>query len=367
MRLRMKINHRNNHQRAGYVMILTLIIVSLSVVLATYLARRSTIFNAFASTAIKREKAKMLALSGIQIAMSQLASTPEKDETKDKDQKAKKSPSDKFDKHLLKTILPTLNRWQTFILKEEVDGVDGKIKIVLSSEEGKIDINQIYDFKEDKFVGEGQKDKDYKEAMETLFARIAQLSGGKNLFADFEKFLNDRKRKVHDVTELLTSKNFAAFKDTLFYVPREKEGAAERPVYLADIFTTWSPKKTVEPWLMSDSMLAILEIDRATAGDVDKRRESVREWLQGFKKDPEWRTDWDNVLKPVYGKDFNSFSKGIHFILNTHFEPTVFSVLSYGEFESVGQRLLAIVQRIKKKADNGDAQFEIKIRKLYWL
>ena len=102
MRLRMKINHRNNHQRAGYVMILTLIIVSLSVVLATYLARRSTIFNAFASTAIKREKAKMLALSGIQIAMSQLASTPEK---------AKKSPSDKFDKHLLKTILDTLSPW----------------------------------------------------------------------------------------------------------------------------------------------------------------------------------------------------------------------------------------------------------------
>ena len=67
---------------SGYIMPLTLVITSLSVMLATYITHRALVFNAFASLAIKREKAKELALAGVQIAISQLVSPEEKKEKK---------------------------------------------------------------------------------------------------------------------------------------------------------------------------------------------------------------------------------------------------------------------------------------------
>ena len=55
-------------------------------------------------------------------------------------------------KQLLKAILPVINRPQSFALKQAVDGINGTITIVLGSEEGKININKLYDFDKHKFL-----------------------------------------------------------------------------------------------------------------------------------------------------------------------------------------------------------------------
>ena len=49
--------------------------------------------------------------------------------------------------------MPTLNRWQTFELTEEIDGLDGEIKLCITCEDGKLDLNQWYDFNKKKFIG----------------------------------------------------------------------------------------------------------------------------------------------------------------------------------------------------------------------
>lgn len=376
----MMYQHQKKSFRAGYIMPLTLVITSLSVILATYITHRTLVFNAFASLAIKREKAKELALAGVQIAISQLVAPEEKKEKKEgKQQKndtaapatpaANAPKSDPKDTFLLKTILPSLNRWQTFALTEENDDIDATIRIAITSEQGKIDLNHIYDFEKKKFIGEGQPDKDYKKVIALIFSRIATVMKTKDLTEDFINFLSTRTEKFHDVTELLQAKNFNLFKDALFYHPTNKQQKTKNEqVYLADIFTTWSFKDTIEPWLFSDSWLAILNLPRATPTDIDKRRESVREWLKEFKEKSEWSTDWKKILEPVYTKDFNSLAKSIHFMLSKNFEATFFSIVSSAEIDDVQQQVVVIIERIKlPQKEKQKNQFEVRIRKLYWI
>ena len=110
-------------------------------------------YVAFSRTVINREKAKMLALSGVQLAMSKL-SLPEKKETKEN----KAQSPDVMSKKFLEKILPIINRWEIISLKEKTDNIDAEIKICIVCENGKININKLYDFNTHKFVGqESQK------------------------------------------------------------------------------------------------------------------------------------------------------------------------------------------------------------------
>ncbi|TET05899.1 hypothetical protein E3J79_03855 [Candidatus Dependentiae bacterium] len=359
-------------QSTGYIMIFTLMLIALLTVLVSYLANRSTPYLSFINIVVQRKKAKLLGLGGIQMAMSQLASAEsEKKKTavpKEKEEKEKEK-SEEQGKRLLQAILPSINRWQTVVLDEEKDGIEGKISFAITCEEGKIDINQIYDFESKKFVGEGEPEDDYKKIIQEFFAIVEKKIGGQKLFDALATFLKNRDYKLNDVTELLTIKAFEVFKNNIFYVPPQPE--KEQPdrqqkatVYLTDIFTVWSGSKTVEPWLLSNSMCGLLNLEQAQAGDVEKRKSAVKKWLAAFKQTAKWDEDWDKMLEPVYGKNFNTIPKFIKPILSTKFGPTVFSVLSYGKVGEVTQRFLAIIEK-EKPEQNGRAI--VKLKKLYWL
>lgn len=66
----------------------------------------------------------------------------------------------------LEAFFPSLHQWQTFKLKEGVEGIDATIRICLSCEEGKINLNNIYDFKEKKFNNGAEK------FLQDIFGRI---------------------------------------------------------------------------------------------------------------------------------------------------------------------------------------------------
>lgn len=361
-----------NRGAPGYILLLSLMIIALSVILVTYMANKSMIHTYFTRSMIDREKAKRLAFSGIQLALSQLRFDDKNagEVSLGKEQHSQKGSEDKEGKQLLENILPAINRWQKFTLKEEIDGLDGEIHICVSCEDGKIDINQLYDFEKHLFIDEGKPETDRKKIAQKIFASIERVGSGKGLFKAFEKFLKERHYKVDDVTELLMIKEFAVFKKNIFYEPPslengEKFKKGKRPLYLTDIFTTWSAKKTVEPWLFSDSLNGLLELERVVPDDKDRREKAVREWLENFKVKAQWSVDWDKALMPLYGKKVSSIPKEIMGILSTKFEPTVFSVLSYGKVGEVIQRLFAIIER-RSSSDNGD-KHNIVIKKVYWL
>ncbi len=366
--------HHREHP-SGYILLLTLMIIAISVVLVTYIANKGTIFVPFARTIIEREKAKMLAVGGIQLAISQLLHI-EKAEAKKAQEPAKDAKQEAGEKNegeeaqqLLKNILPTINRWQIVELKQEVDGLDGEISICISCEEGKIDINQLYDFEKHKFINEGQPTGDRKQATKELFTRIQKLVGGERMFEAFEKFLKERHYKLNDVTELLTLKEFEVFKQHIFYeppMPGDKGKKEKRPLYLTDIFTVWSDKQTIEPWLMADSLNGVLDLSRAQPDDTQERERMADEWLKKFKIDAKWQNDWNTILAPLYKKDFASLPKVIASMLSTKFEPIIFSVLSYAKIGAVTQRIFAVIEKYELPQNN-DSSSEIRIKKVYWL
>jgi hypothetical protein len=370
-----------HHKKDGYILILSLMIISLAITLVTYIFYIGSVQMPFSYTMIHREKAKQLALSGIQIAIAKLSQEIEiKDEGKKPGQpaspaqpapaggenkKAEAWPQEQAAQKLIKEIVPTLNRWQTFALKEEYDGIDGTIKICMGSEDGKIDLNSWYDFEKHAFTGDKAKQEVIKHLIIEFFKRI----GKEDLYAEFEKFLKARQYRLDDVTELLRAPGFVAFKDSIFYPGPLKEKEEEKnkiPVYLTDIFTVWSGKQTVDPWLLSHSMCGLLGIKQSTTGDVESRKKAVEQVIKDIKLDAQWATDWKKYLAPLYGTDINALTKNSELIFNTKFEPKIFSVLSYGVVGQVTQKMLAILERNEEKNDKKLA-YNIIIKKLYWL
>ncbi len=356
----------NNAQKSpGYIMIFTLLVIAASMVIVTYVSHRGQLHTPFVHMVVAREKAKMLALSGVQVAIAQLAKTPEQDTKKEKKEGAAQAPDE--DKFLLQRLLPIINRWQTFHLDEKYDGIDGQISLCLMCEDGKININRVYNFKKEMF--RGKKEGGWKDAMQEICKNIEQSTKLTDLFPAFEKTFKERRFKYNDATELIAKKEFQYFKDFLFYEPPQKtnkEKKQQQQIYLTDIFTIWSNSGKIEPWLFSHSLLVLFGLQQVEADDSKKRTEQVEGWLKNFKKKANWETDWKTMLQPMYGKELRSLPKHIDSMLSSTFDPRFFSVRVHGTVGEVTQQLYAILERVKRSQDK-DIVYDIFVRKLYWL
>lgn len=353
-----------------------MLIISAAMLIITYIVNRGFYAIPVATVAISQEKAKMLTLSGIQIGMSKLAGKPF-----DKKQEKPTAPQvgqqqsqiDKGTKYFLEEVLPYVNRAQTFNLKEQTDGIDGTITIIITSEEGKINPNNFYDFKKNEFKGAKEKDGGLKKQLETLLAGVQKQSGISNMVAALDKFYKQEGQPIQEVTELLLIPEFQALKDQLYYEPSSKKEAVgsgqslqKIPVYLTDIFTMYNDQTHIDPWLLSNSIAVGLGLKSAVPGDVQQRKELIKNLEKNFKPFAAWAQDWDKSMNQWYGKPFASLPKGVEPLLSTTFAPHYFSVLSIGTYKKVSMRALAIIERIKKEYKEKTA-FEVTVKKLYWL
>lgn len=361
----------------AYIMVVTLMITAISVILVTYLTHKSRVYFPYAHMAINRYQARALAYGGVQVAMSQLALPYTKKSTASTSAQAKQAaaPSqDAIAKELLSTLLPIKNRLQTFVLKKERDGIDAQLKLCIVCEDGKININKIYDFEKHKFVGEGNPQGDYKKAMQELFARIEKKLPAKDLFVGFEKFLKDRQYMLNDATELWLIEAFKENfkKDRVWYQPpvaalsaqSASQKKEQRALYITDIFTVWSTKEQVQPWLFSDSLCALFDLKRAESSEMSKER--ISELLKNFKRVAQWPTDWKQQLKPLYDKESSAIPSSIVAMLNPTFEPTTFSVLSYANVGKITETLLAIIE-VKSSSTQAHNDVAVVVKKMYWL
>ncbi len=334
----------------GFVLVLTLIILSIMVVMVTQLFNRARVHFYFDRAMVDREKAKMLAKGGIQLAIDQLSlpPSPEKEE-KGAEQKKTEDPALLF----LKKNLPFINLWQEFSLKGDIDGMEGIVKFCIMSEDGKIDINQLFDFSAKKFLNEGAATQDSKKALSALFASAKKFLNDKNLFEPFEKFLKQRQYKLQDITELLAIEEFqSVFKDKVFYEPSVPTKKEQQPVYLTDIFTIWSHETTMNPWLLSYSISTLYGLKRAATipEEVLKNIKSVSGDI---------KTIWEQSLEKLYAKEFKAIPTDLAMLLANKFHAKTFSVLSYGTVGNITQKVFAIVE--------AQDPVTFMIKKLYWL
>lgn len=364
----------NQNKKDGYILVLSLMMISILFILVTGMFYNSTSYTALTSTAVNREKAKMLALGGLKIAYGKLTLPAKKEEKVKKQQSVPPGPGpgqrqqDQSNQELknklliLKKVLPTINRWEVINLKQEIDGVEGRIQICISSEDGKVNINKLFDFKEHKIFGKDKRGQDETKAIfDTLDKGMRQFTN-RDLVNPLLNYLKKREYPLNDVTELLEISEFNYFNDKVFYEP-PKSSAEKRAIYLTDIFTTWTEEFSAQPWLLSDSLCAIFGLKRVAFNDLSQRLQLIDAWLKNFQPEAFMNQQWDKVFKPIYNKDFNSLPKIINTLFNPKFGSKFFSVVSYGTVGEVTQRIFAIVEM--QILGNNETKFNLK--KLYWI
>ncbi len=367
--MKIKINTSSSNEQPGYVFVLFLMLMTLSIALSTQIYNENIAHVLVARTMVDRQRATTLANGGVQLAMSSLLTT-DTGETKQNPSaqaKAKQGPSVQVasGKKLLEKILPVLNRWQTFKLSPQVDGIDATLNICIMCEDGKFNPNWFFIMQELKRTT-GQES-GYAQIKKEFEQRLRDAVGF-DVTAVLDKFFTERKAPLIDITELLELKEFAVFKNKLFYEPPTSEQKGKGTVYLLDLFTTedWlgpnlKMREQVNPWLFSDAWCIIFGLQRPKAGDIKERKDQVTGWLKDFKDKTNWPQDWDKLLKPIYHKDFASLPKNIDMLFSTNVAPTLFSVLSYATVGSITQRLYAVFQL------TGKPEEPFVIKKMYWL
>ena len=359
------------------ILIFTLLFMSILMVLVEQLVLNTNLHSYFSSNVINREKAKELALGGINLARAKLTANIYEIIKKLKvDKKNTKNVTDKNKEwqEFLKINLSHLNRWQVFKLDEKIDGFDGEVSICISCEEGKININEIFDFKKKKF----------KPEIAPWVENLVFTQGGKKtaIFKELAGFFIKRKRKLDDLSELLEIEELPSmpfFYDPPMYDP-PKYFEEPRKNALLDIFTIWTKSDKIDPWLFSDSICGLLKLRRPEWNDSQTKKDSFEKSIEKFKVDlgRNWKENWD-VLRPIYEKRFENLA-GIQKILSQQFAPRVYSVISCGNVGKVKQKILAVLEaqninaadflkkdnKEEKESQKVPAEF-IKILKIYWL
>jgi hypothetical protein len=335
------------------VLLFSLMLISIIVVMTEQLIRGVMVGAGFSKTMINREHAEMLALGGINIAIAQLTyNKDEKEKTAPEKPGAKPeaspsgeqeslTPLQKFVFHLTSN----LNRWQSFELDPDIDGISGTVKICITSEHGKININNAFDFKKQKFK------KEFKFLLGGLEIPGKLRTG--ELFKKISEFLKNRGKKLYDVSELLNITGLEDANFNVFYDPprvyKKDEKQPSVSLALQDIFTIWTDNEKIDPILLSSALCSIFSVRRPEADDAKKYKERFWQLAKEFKED--WGKDWDTNWKHLQGIYDNKPPQlsNIKDILVEKFNPKVYSVLSYGRVGQVEQRVLAIIKETETK------------------
>lgn len=364
-------------KKSGYILVFTMIMMAALSAIVVYIFNRGMTAIPLIGIALEREKAKMVAFSGIEVARSlivgihnqpkkQSKTTEQQEQASTKqdesstNQKEKQNPDQQFLQHLL----PRLGRWTTYELKGSIDGVDGQLQLCITCEDGKINLNTIYDFNKHAFMGQNAQTGNWKTMLETLLKTVEKLTKTSDLFTSLEAFLKTQQGPLEDVTQLLLIPAFAPFANTL-HVPSPKEPNKDivPAVALTDLFTLYGNTAGLEPWLLSTSVQMASGI-KVNTTSFAQRTKAVMQWTKNFKLSPQWKTDWNITLKNMYEKELGSLPKGLDSFFVGTFKPTFFGVLARGTVGKVTQTIYAIIERTRR-SHNNQIVYDSVVRKWY--
>lgn len=339
----------------AFIIIFALMMVALMVFLTQQLVSGVIVTSNFVSIVMQREQAKTLALSGVQIIAKQILEFDEEAKEKDKDkrdaaEKESKKEDDKpklttHDKNFLKHMLPFLNRWRIFSFEEKRDGFAGELRLCVTCEDGKINLNEAFDFKKQEFK------KEYAALLKSLEIK-GKLAAGE-LATKLQEFLIKRARKLEDISELMQLP--ACRNLDIFYKPPEKPTKKDEPakpsinLALSDIFTIWTDSYEINPMIFSNALCAMFTFRQPLAMDPVTMKDRFQQFAQQFKPElaKDWDASWETLQllceqKPVFFKEMQG-------IFSKEFGPSTYSVISYATVGKVTQRVMAIIKKIKRK------------------
>lgn len=343
------------HTKRGYILFLMFTILSVCSVLISLYFSQIMVYKKLMNVLITKEKTNRLALSSVSLVQALM--TPQDESSQEKQttipaanaQEAKLSPEQKT----LINLFDCWNKEDSYQLTSKDDGLDAKINLSAQSEQGKLNLNSLYDFEKKKFLSEGTA-QDKQKLCTWIFDKIAAISKKPSLFPAFKKYLEKRDFDLNDVTELLSIKEFAdVFSNDLFITfTTESNKKTISKIFLTDIFTVSTEQDTINPWLFSPSWCALLDLKpKEKLSDEEKKKI----FSQVLKKS-NWDTDWNKSLKDFYQKEYKDIPQEIKTILTTEFEANIFSLLLKANIKETNSTIFTIV---KIKATDNLIRFDI--------
>lgn len=340
-----------NAAKPGYVLLFTIIIFSLLTLLVTRLLYVSFTARRMGAFITERYQARFSALSGIAVATSQLLTSPdeEQQEKQPKDQQPKDDESVR-----LKRILSVLNRWQTFQLDSVSDGVDGKLEIYTSCEEGKINFNTLYDPKQKQL----HKRPVDMQALVTIGKEFIQpLWPNATIAKSCEALAQAGRYPVDDIHELTLAKGF---EPAWPWFP-SPEKTDEKSI--TDLFTVAPEEAYIAPFYLSSTLMRALDL-KVLPIDEKKRAEAIEQIVRNFKPGAGVESQWDNAFAEWYGKRYSELPQVFRGIFRAQSRVSLFSVVSYGTVGSVTSGVCAIIRYRPKTKDQIETYV---IESLWWL
>lgn len=334
--------------RPGYILFLLFGILSICSILITLCFSRTITYQQLMKLATQEQQCQQLALSSISLAESLLTIKEEEKTSPQNPKEGQVAESQSLGQKTLTNIFPYLHKEKKFKLTDKIDHFDATITLNIQPEDGKLNLNALYDFEKKKFVNEG-KPNDCKKLCTWLFERISQITGKPSLMGSFEKLLQKRKSEFNDPLELLSDKDFKEqFSNSVFINLEEKN----KKLFLTDIFTVYTEEETINPWLFSNSWLTLLDIK--IKENINK--EDTQKILKNFKMNTNWQEDWNVCLKDFYQKDYKDLPQEIKSILTTTFEANIFSLLVKAR---IGETISSIFTIVKANTKQHLTGFDI--------
>lgn len=342
-------------KKKGYILITTLIMISASMAILISVLQKTSNFQKQVSFNFKKEKLRLLTLSSIEIALSQISFKQEND---------KKENSNK---EWFKKLTKVVNKWQNIEIKES--DISANIKLYITCQEGKLDLNYIQKQVEDQDKNKDKNQEDNKEDKKNFLSSINKLIEKNlniNIISSVKELDSIISRDIESPLDFLKLNSFSKIKENIF------TSLDNNNIYLTDLFscdfeeqnkllvfsTLFGQKNSsnkITPWLLSKSFCKLLELGTQV---------NLEEVASKFKDNANWNSDWDNIFTPIYGKSFSSIDKEISSLFSSNFNPKSFSVVIYVTLDNITQRLFAILKRDSTEKDQKNIIF--RIDKIYW-
>lgn len=313
-------------KKKGFITLAVLSIISLAYFLFDRIVNISIIHSKYSNNILAQAQLKQLVFSGITLSMLQLTQFEAGEDEEVEEivpgvtKKTLSTPGDITIESRLQSfylgIIPILNQWQTIELKQDIDGIDATIKFLLTSEEGKLQLNDIFD----------QKEMKIKPAIKAIVKdfKLLENTESDNNTADnnnLESFLTnifattkdstatDNKTPIfiEDLSTIKLPKGIPLIYDPKPYTKTKKiiddltkDTAREnKNIYFGDLFTDQkTPDSGINPLLLSNSLLSILG---APINKIDRHskdfKKNIRDLTKLIKEDVDWSAMQTTFIK----------------------------------------------------------------------
>ncbi len=325
----------------GFIFPLALIIITTLTIIIVNVYQRVAVAQPYTRAIIAKEKARMLALGGIEIVLQELTNLYNPQEKQEKKEN-EPTPSP------LAELMQLVNRWHKVPLEKLYKKEEASLSYYITSNLGKINLYAIYDKEAKKYAS-------LASGLEADKLLASLDTWGEKLVQELPSFFEKREYAPQDTTEFLELKSLKELSNSL--IPEEKNN----PPFFMDTFSLDAHKNGINPFLASTSLKKILGFTQEKQLDKDSEKE-LKDSISKIKDDTKIETIWNESLSKMDGKKWEDIPEPFKKIFTAQYWPAGFSIMVKAQVGEIHQTIYALIRAeedTKKKLFFTD--------RLYWL